>query len=187
MSNAQNTHDSLLVSQIRNGDQEAFKRLFYSYFEMLASVGGRMCGDTEMGKEVAQRILIRIWEQRATLNIQTDVRAYLKRMVINEALAIGRTRSRRLELSKGFKPELIEEASAHANLETEELQQAVHKAVEDLPDKCREVFKLSRFEELSYKEIGDTLDISVKTVENHVGRALRQLRESLRQYLTILF
>ena len=178
-----NTQDIEYLSRLRDDDQEAYKHLFYRYFEQLSATGARMTGDHDTGREAAQRVMLKLWESRSQLSNIENVGGYLKRMVINEAMAMSRTEARRLNIRTGLTLEDSTSAQVEDDMDAADLQEAVNKAVDALPDKCREVFKLSRFEELSYKEISQTLDISTKTVENHVGRALRELRISLKRYL----
>ena len=185
--NTGHTEDHELWQRIRRDDNDALKTLFYSHFKTLAAIGQRISGDPDEGKDIAQQVYIQVWEKRHTLDIEGDILPYLKRMAINEALAQKRTAERRQELQTNI--EIVDRVNPDGEdmVMAEELQVSVVKAVADLPEKCGEVFKLSRYEELTYKEIGETLNISVKTVESHMGRALRQLREALKTYMSIFF
>ena len=136
-----------------------------------------------MTEDLAQQVFIRFWEKRHTINITTSAGAYLHRMAVNEALAWMRSKKNQptdeINATTPFKQEAdVEQAYLH-----EELQQQIQRAVATLPPRCRAVFQLSRFEGLSYAEIAKEMDISVKTVEHQMGKALRVMREQLKGYL----
>ncbi len=185
--NTGHTEEKELWQLIKRDDPNALKTLFYSHFKTLSAIGQRISGDPDEGKDIAQQVIIQVWEKRQTLDIEGEILPYLKRMAINEALAQKRTAQRKQELQTNI--EIADRVNADGEEEViaGELQESVDRAVANLPEKCGEVFKLSRYEDLTYKEIGETLDISVKTVENHMGRALRQLREALKTYMSIFF
>jgi RNA polymerase sigma-70 factor (ECF subfamily) len=128
-----------------------------------------------------------VWEKRETLAIRTSVRPYLYAMVRNACLNI-------LKHEK-IKQKYVGEEMALADrshdsvadaVASNELEYRIKVAMEELPEQCRMVFKLSRFEELKYAEIADQLNISIKTVENHMGKALRIMREQLKDYLPVI-
>ncbi|RLD19202.1 MAG: RNA polymerase sigma-70 factor [Bacteroidetes bacterium] len=185
--NTGHTEDNELWQRIKRDDNDALKTLFYSHFKTLAAIGQRISGDPDEGKDIAQKVFIQLWEKRDTIHIEGDIRSYLKRMAINEALAQKRTVLRKQELQTNIEVANYVNPDGEEQVIAGELQESVDRAVEALPEKCGEVFKLSRYEDLSYKEIGETLNISVKTVESHMGRALRQLREALKTYMSIFF
>lgn len=181
------TNENDLWKRVRSDDADALKTLFYGHFKSLVAIGQRISGDPDEGKDIAQMVFIQLWEKRHELNIVGDVLPYLKRMAINEALGQARTSKRKQDLQTNI------DTSEHVNPDGEEqlivgeMQNHIDNAVQALPQKCGEVFKLSRYEDLTYREIGDALNISVKTVENHMGRALQQLRTALRSYMSIFF
>lgn len=145
----------------------------------------RIVRDQATVEDLAQNVFIRFWEKRHQINITTSVGAYLNRMGINEALAYLRKNKRYTieELTPQTHPGGKVDSSEQAFLHTE-LQEQIKVAIDKLPPRCRLVFQLSRYEELTYKEIGEKLEISVKTVENQMGKALRVLREELKGYLS---
>ncbi|MCB0663679.1 MAG: RNA polymerase sigma-70 factor [Saprospiraceae bacterium] len=139
--------------------------------------------DVDTVKELAQKVFIRLWEKRYEIDISYSLSAYVRRMAINEALYFHRrkktfeTESELLQIQDGDTnhPAHVTEAS--------DLESAYKKALQLLPPKCKTVFVLSREEELSYKEIAHELSISVKTVENQMGKALKMLRVALQEWL----
>ena len=122
-------------------------------------------------------------EKRASLNVKGELKPYLRRAVVNRAIDVWRSKK-----SSGTWEEVSEitqasgEASVQQQLEGAELQQAINVAIDSLPERCRQVFALSRFENLSHKEISQQLDISVKTIENQMTKALRIIRVALAEH-----
>ena len=176
----ESTSDNELLERLRQGDGSALKVLFERYFSMLAAVGGRICRDGDAGKDVAQKVFISLWVKRGQINVDGALAPYLKRMAINEALGRQRKDSRRQVIRDGLQVVKTVSPSGEQQLLAEETMASIESGISKLPDKTREVFVLSRYEEMSYKEISETLNISVKTVEYHMGRALLELRRFIR-------
>lgn len=174
------TSDKELLQRLAQGDGGALKVLFERYFPLLAAVGGKICRDQDVGKDVAQKVFIRIWEGRAHLSIHGDIKAYLRRMAVNEALGRERTESRRRSIREGIDVGSTVSPTVEESVIADETRARINDAVNRLPDKTREVFVLSRSEQLSYSEISEALDISIKTVEYHMGKALIELRNILK-------
>ncbi len=138
-------------------------------------------------EDLAQEVFVRFWEKRHQIEIQGEIGPYLHRMAVNEALGY-------LRKQKKYKSEEIDEQfdlntqdpDASDIYAYKELQEAVDAAIEQLPPKCRAVFVLSRFDGYSYKEIGEEMNISTKTVENQMGKALKTMKLFLKKYLPIL-
>ncbi|MCB0643473.1 MAG: RNA polymerase sigma-70 factor [Phaeodactylibacter sp.] len=170
-----------LLRRIQADDQTALKQLFRECYRDVYGAILRLVRDTALSNDLAQNVFVRFWEKRQKLEVTSSLSAYLRRMAINEAIAHLR-KVKRLEPVE----EVPETGNAHTGEDTligMELQDNIHQAIDTLPPKCKLIFKLSRFEELSYREIAEQLELSVKTVENQMGKALRLLREQLKEYL----
>ncbi|MCB0568534.1 MAG: RNA polymerase sigma-70 factor [Phaeodactylibacter sp.] len=180
----QQTED--ILKRLKSDDRSALKDLFQSYYQPVCQAINRFIRDPGTTEDLAQEVFLRFWEKRHSIEVSSSLPAYLRRMAINEALGYLR-RNKRYEEDE-FDPSMEpgEEASAEGQYLHTELEQSVRNAIDTLPPKCRAVFQLSRFEELTYNEIADQMGISVKTVENQMGKALRLLRERLQGYLNIL-
>ena len=180
-----NSEDHELYSRIRSGDEEALRALFYKYFATLCAVANRILQDGLAAEDVAQTVFINFWNKRSSVRIEDSVFAYLRKMVVHEALGVKRKITRRGALDEQRPVAELSHSDVEDQVIGDEMQLQVESAIEALPEQCRKAFKLSRFEDMTYREIANDLGVSVKTVENHIGRALRHLRVSLQQYLQI--
>lgn len=173
-----------LTTRLRNDDKTVLKELFDAHYQAVCYAVHRIVGERGVTEDLAQQVFIRFWEKRNQIQIDTSPRAYLHKMAVNEALAW-------LRAKKNQQPEEITASTpmplqmdGEGILLNSELNDQIHKAIDSLPPRCRAVFQLSRFEELSYQEIADKMEISIKTVEHQMGKALRVLREGLKDLMT---
>jgi RNA polymerase sigma-70 factor (ECF subfamily) len=175
-----------ILTRLRADDKAAFKELFQEYYLFVCKTIHRFIRDRSTVEDLAQEVFIRFWDKRQQIDINSSLSAYIRRMAINEALAYLR-RNKRLD-DREMTPDLVPGTSDSAEEQFlhQELETRVRNAINGLPPRCRTVFQLSRYEELTYQEIADQMEISIKTVENQMGKALRILREQLRSYLHLL-
>ena len=175
--------DSELLERLRRGDTSAFDTIFRTWYGPLVGTAERMLRDRAVAEELVQDVMLELWRRRETLAADGSAQAYLFQATRNRVL----NHLRHLRIEQRSEPEIRGESSpsprADSALVHEELDVAVQKAVQALPDRCREVFELSRVHGLKYAEIAKTLGISVKTVEAQMGKALRHLRYRLAQWL----
>ncbi|MDF1576389.1 MAG: RNA polymerase sigma-70 factor [Bacteroidales bacterium] len=164
-------------------DQRAFEELFRTYFTPLMSFSMRILGDEDDAREVVHQVFINLWEKRNRLDLATSLKSYLFTSVNNRSLNVIRDRRK---FSGEEVPDRAGDLDVSAQIEAMELEEKIRTAIEALPERCREIFELNRFEGLKYGEIAGKLDISVKTVENQMTKALKILREQLGKYLSIL-
>ncbi len=170
------------LARIREGDEHAFERLVRACYDMVLRMAARYVGQHELAEEVAQDVFVRVWERRDVLQIRTGLVAYLLGAARNRALnAISPMRERAvhipendaivLSLSGDAAPDIVYDAT--------ELSQAMRATVEQLSPRVREVFLLSRRDGLTPAQIAEALSISVQTVYTLLGRALKQLQETV--------
>ena len=172
-----------IITRLLADDASVMKELFSRHYSSTCNAIFKFIKDKNLVEDLAQNVFIRFWEKRHQLNITTSIGAYLNRMAINEALGhIRKYKKIKIEEITPITPVGVAENAAQ-NLMHDELKSQINAAINSLPPKCQLVFKLSRFEDLTYKEIAAKLDISVKTVENQMGKALRVLREKMKPYL----
>lgn len=165
-----------------------FEALFKSHFPYLRNYAQQYVGDMDTAQDICQRVFIGLWEKRANIDPAQSVKSYLFTSVKNRCLNYLRDnqkyRSRILDLDCGD----LDLFSEEEPLALEELQNRINEALQDLPDKCRTVFEMSRYQGMKYKEIAEELGIAQKTVEAHMTKAMKSLRTQLKDYhLLILF
>ena len=181
------TDEKTIFPRIRDGDREAFRSLFDTYYASLCHYASHYLNDDSLSEEVVQELFVKLWEKRKTLDVGTSVRNYLFRAVRNGCLnQIQHDKVRQLH-GKKLKEVLLSEDPAEEYLITPELILRLEEAIESLPDKRREIFRLSREEGLKYREIAEKLKISVKTVEAQMGLALANLRSKIRTIFLFMF
>ena len=176
------------LERIRTGDEPAFEALFRAYVEPLCSFAYSYVQSESVAEEIVQDLFARLWERRALLETPRNVQAYLYGSTRNRAL--NYLRDRHVETAFGRHAQRFGDARLAAmrvppedELHANALAKAVERAVAELPPRCREVFVLTRDQHLSYAEVARVLNISPKTVEIHVGRALSLLRSKLGAWL----
>lgn len=176
-----------ILKRMRLDDRSALKELFEAYYPMVCQAIRRFVQDHATCEDLAQEVFLRFWQKRQKIQITSSLPAYLRRMAVNEALAYHRKNKR--YQNEEFSPGMEKDAAPGADEQYlhAELKGHITSAINTLPPKCRTVFQLSRFEELSYKEIAEKMNISVKTVENQMSKALKILRVQLRNYLNLFF
>lgn len=170
--------DSEILERFQAQDEGAFDSVFRAYYAQLVGVALGLLRERATAEDVAQDVLLELWRRRENIVLDTSLRAYLVRATRNRAL----NHLRHERVIRLADPEAVgrtEAPPADRDLMEQEIDAALAEAVHALPVRCREVFELSRGHSLTYAEIADVLDISVKTVEAHMGRALRALRERL--------
>ncbi|GAA3952854.1 RNA polymerase sigma-70 factor [Hymenobacter algoricola] len=176
------------LTQLRATDAEAFlELLFREFYRPLGAVINRVVQDRAVTEDLLQDVFLRVWNGRETLTISTTYGAYLYRAALNAALRHAERSQRQVAWTAApASAEPATDDALHALYE-QEAQASVAAALALLPPQCRVVFTMSRYDELSYQQIADTLEISPKTVENQMGKALRILRRQLSGLLKNLY
>jgi len=171
--------DFLLFEQLVQGRREAFDALFRKYYPSLCRFAKLFTDTADDAEEVVQTAFITLWENKKNITISKSLKAYLYQMVRNNALMVIRKNVTRKKYEQEYAAYLEADTPAEKNYSDEEINAMVLKGLEYLPEKCRMIFSLSRYDGLTYEEIAEYLDISPKTVENQMGIAFQKLRESL--------
>lgn len=181
--------DLKVVEALRAGNENMFELLFRQYYNSLCNYANGIVKDVDEAEDMVQQVMITIWEKRNALQITTSLKSYLFRAVHNASLnSIRKQKTITLYTESNLHSQEMSEVATSGNVMTKELNSQIGVAIEKLPQQCRMVFKLSRFENMKYAEIAAHLEISVKTVENHMGKALKLLRMELKDFLIwILF
>jgi RNA polymerase sigma-70 factor (ECF subfamily) len=179
--------DKELISSISNGNQDAFNLLYSRHWEDLYKYAFLILKDKDSCKDVIQDVFVWVWEHRKGLDMQSP-KSYLKTAVkykIANHIRTGNIRESFFEETVQFNPAQAEPGAAEF-AEANELNHIIRLTVANLPVKCREIFRLSREENLSNREIASQLGISIKTVENQMTIALHRIRTNVEQHLTTL-
>lgn len=177
--------DKTLFNKIKSGDRVAFNTLFNTHYTPLVRFAFTFLQDKDEAEEVIQDIFVRIWEQRASINITTNIKSYLFSSARNRSInKIKSVQTRQNILSEINQYQT--QTGEHGYNESAELKTAIEEAIKQLPEKCQTIFLLSREEELTYKQIAQKLNLSEKTIENQMGIALKKLRITLSPYLNAI-
>ncbi len=182
-----NIEDKLLFRKIQKGNKKAFDALFRKYYTQLVRFAIAYVHDGTIAEEMVQDVFIRIWENAPCTDIETSVQAYLHTSVRNQALNYLKHTEvkKRHEQEQVKQAEVLDEFPGSVNMGF--FQEVLAKAIGNLPDKCREIFEMAKFQGLSYDEIAEYLQVSGKTVENQMGIALKKLRENMLPYSDRIF
>jgi len=179
--------DAGIIRALKARDQQVFGELFKTYFKQLRNYAFSFVQEQTLAEDIVQTVFLRLWDRIEVLNVVDSVAAYLYRAVYNESLnALKRSKVRRSHHSWLNRHMKDHTDAANRQLQLRELEKHLHAAINALPEQCRTIFQLSRYEELRYRDIGSRLGISVKTVENQMGKALKLLRARLVDFLPLL-
>lgn len=171
--------EKALLQRIKKNDNAAFRKLFDAYYKYLTVTAYRYLHEGEKAKDMAQDAFVELWNRRESLTITSGVKAYLRQAVVNKCLNYIK-REKRIDFSENaLLPETPTMSEAPDNLEYEDTRKTIQDAIDTLPERCRIIFCMSRFDEKSHKEIAAELGISTKTIENQITRALKTLRSVL--------
>lgn len=181
-----NSKDQILFEEWQQGDDSAFDILFRKYYKPLCYVAGIKTGDIHQAEDIVQELFTDILQAKEKIKIKLGVDKYLYGALFYKCHHFLKNR---------VKSPSLDEISFESNdfstipsdkLEEIELEANIYNAISNLPEKCRQVFILSRFENKKYREIAEMLDISIKTVETHMSSALKKLASLFSDYLKIL-
>ncbi|HEY4788072.1 MAG TPA: RNA polymerase sigma-70 factor [Bacteroidales bacterium] len=182
------------ISKLQEGQEDAFESIFRKYFSGLCTYAVGYVKSKEVASEIVEDLFLYLWENCEDLVITTSLKAYLYQSVHNRCLKY----LRHLKVEQKYNDHLhytLTDAELHqpvsdsypiANLISQELEELVESTIKSLPEKCREIFCLQRFDNLTYPEIAEKLDVSVNTVKTQMARALQKLRENLKEYLPMV-
>ncbi len=173
------TEEKGWLELLQTDDEQAMEKIFQHYYKYLVVTSYNILNDDAKAKDLVQDTFFDLWQKRNELTIDLSLKAYLRRAVINKSIDEIRRRKKLV-----FNDEIVEQQVEEESLELEEvdssdLQAHMMRAIELLPEKCKVVFKLSRFEGLAHKEIAAELGISTKTIENQITKALKLIRKNM--------
>lgn len=188
--------EDLIIQQLKSGNEKAYEYLYKQHYAFLCRIAYSYVNDHFLSETIVGDVIFHIWEIRETLDIKTTLRSYLTTAVRNRCLDHLSSLKERTEISfSNINQEevftekyIISDSYPLGKLLEEELEHEISSAIKSLPDECRRVFLKNRFENKTYNEIAEELNISPNTVKYHIRNALALLHERLAKYLiTILF
>ena len=175
-----------LIPLLLSGDEATFEKVYKHFIRPLHLYAISILRDEDTAKGMVQNVFMRLWERKERLNFSGSIKAYLYGAVYNECLNNLRHQKVKVNHQQHVLYMTKDKVDESAGMELLDLKEKLQQALNDLPEKCRTVFQLSRFEDLKYQEIADELGISIKTVENQMGKALRILRTKLVDFLVLI-
>ena len=176
-----------LMDLLAAGDAQVFEQVFKTHFKSLHAYACTLLDSEAVAEEMVQQVFYKLWERKEQVVVHTSVKAYLYRSVHNESLNyLKHQKVKSTHQTYVMQQGQQQERNAAESLAGKELELKIKEALNELPEQCRTIFQLSRFEELKYREIAGQLDLSVKTVENQMGKALKLLRLKLADFLILL-
>ncbi len=168
-------------------DKKQFEELFRAYFVPLCNFAKTYVSDSEAARGITQEVFVNMWEKRQTIDPDKSLKSYLFSSVRNRSLNYIRDHKKFSSRLLDVEIADFETPLEQDDLELSELQDRVNAAVNSLPEKIKKSFVMNRYEGLKYREIADKLEISQKTVEAHISKALKLLREALKDFMIVLF
>lgn len=176
-----------VITSLKQGDERVYEQVFRSHYKALCGYATKFLKEKEGAEEIVQDIFFKLWEKRESLEINSSLKSYLFRSVHNRCL----NQVKHIDIRENYKADneariRSEEENFSEHFNQFELQQQIKKAIDTLPEQRQKIFKLSRFEGLKYREISEQMQLSEKTVEAQMSKALKTLREELKDYLPVI-
>jgi RNA polymerase sigma-70 factor (ECF subfamily) len=183
-----------LIHRLRLGEEAAYEFIFRNHFTGLCLFAEHFLKDTKAAEEIVEDFFCHLWDNCANISINSSLRGYLYRSIHNRCLKYIRHQKVEQQYISNHQyyfadKEILETASDDypiVNLITKELENKISVIIESLPSQCKSVFCMNRFDNLTYQEIANKLNVSVNTVKTQMARALQKLRKELKDYLIIL-
>jgi RNA polymerase sigma-70 factor (ECF subfamily) len=169
---------------LASGKHHKFEELFKGLFKPLCGFAMKFTGDLDTSKNLVHEVFVQLWEKFDSLPPDSNYKSYCYTAVRNKCLNYIRDKKKFVTIENVREQKVTE---MHSPMETAELTHKIEAAIASLPEKCRMVFELNRIEGLKYAEIAEKMNISVKTVEAQMSKALATMKEHLSEFLTLIF
>lgn len=189
--NMQNLDDKLLFEKLREDKLDAFEEFFKKNQPYMVSYAYKFLDDWETARDIVQEVFISFWENKDKIIITTSLKAYLFSAIKNQCANNVKHQLVKQKFTSHAQAELhqmelayLEADDPYLKLHTKELDKKIEQTINSLPEQCRLTFELSRYKGMKSKDIAKKMDISVRTVETQIYRALKVLRSSLKDYLS---
>lgn len=176
-------HDNKLIHGLKAGYESSYKQLFNEYYILLSAYANKYVNDPEKAKEIVQDLFVHLFEIRNSLAINTSLKSYLYRSVKNRCLNQIRFIQLQEKTHENIKTEVSPSTIDEDKIYEAELEYRIFQIVSELPVQCQRIFKMSRLEGKKNREIAQILSLSIRTVETQISKALKILRNHLKDYL----
>jgi RNA polymerase sigma-70 factor (ECF subfamily) len=182
--------DKKLLAELRNNNITAFEQFFRENQPNMVIYASNLLDDWEMARDIVQEVFVSFWENKSTLEIRSSLKSYLYSAIKHQCINVFKHKM----VEENYNDKIILEfrqlqfshyqyEEPHLRLHEKELGRKIEQVISGLPDQCRVTFELSRYRGMKSREIAHKLDISVRTVETQIYRALQTLKKSLKDYL----
>ncbi len=179
-------NENTLLERLHKGDNDAFQHLFMVYYQPLAIFANKLVSDIDLAKDLVQEVIVNFYEKHAEIHIHTSLKAHLYQSVRNKCLNhLKREQIIRTHHSQIFIENKSQEEVFNDLLEETELEHQIKQTIDTLPNQCKRIFEMSRYQGKSNQDIADELSISKRTVETQISNALKKLRNKLSSYISI--
>lgn len=168
-----------LLQQLKMGNEEAYQTAFNTYFPGLVAFANKYVLDLDMSKEIVQVAFVKLFEKRNILNITTNLKSYLYKMVYNDCLNAIHSKKISARHYSQYTREMDLQTDFLDLMEQTEKELRIYKALEKLPPQCKLIIQQSRLEGKKNREIANELNISIRTVETQISKALKLLRAAI--------
>ena len=179
---ASDKRNKQLITSRHTGNMDNFEALFKQYYAPLVVYANKFVSETDTAREIVQDFFVRLYEKRQSLTVDTSLKSYLYRSVYNCCINYINQRNIQDKHLKNIDLEKDDEDNLENEINSVELQQRIYAVIESLPPKCRRIFKMNRLEGLKNEEIAAQLNLSKRTVETQISKALKILRKKLADY-----
>lgn len=179
-------NEQTLLNKLKKGDQAIFSFIFETHYKYLVAVANNYVNEIEAAEEIVQEVFVNLWESRKSLNITGSVKNYLIKSVKNKCI----DKIRHLNVIKKHHKVILNsldilDYTPEQIFLGEEIKEKLEKYLEQLSPDVSQTFMMSRFQKMKYQEIATKLNVSVRTVEDRVSKALKHLRKSLKEFLPL--
>jgi len=166
---------SVLLKEINNGSKNAFKYLYTAYYNELCIFANSYTKDADTAEDLVQNVMVSLWEKKKNISITTSIKSYLYRCVYNQFINHYRKVKKEFSLQEELRANILIDFADEDESLTNKKIDLINTEIEKLPTKCKEVFIMSKRQGMKYKEIAEELNISIKTVEAHICKALKKI------------
>jgi RNA polymerase sigma-70 factor (ECF subfamily) len=183
MTNYKPFSDDELIDLLKSGDSRAFRQLYDRYWKIMLDAAYKRLDSTDVAEEIVQEVFVNLFIKRESLQIKSSLEAYLKTALKYKIFDLFRAQGVHAKYVDSLLHEtgVVSPSPDHV-IQVKELAHRIDQATQKMPEKCREVFLMSRMENLSNKSIAEKLSISVSTVEKHISKAVRILETDFKEY-----